>query len=52
MDEEVSARMSPFEESVERIDEIPGIGRRGAEEILAEIGIDMSQFPSADHLCS
>jgi hypothetical protein len=30
----------------------PGIQRRSSEDILAEIGPDMSQFPSAKHLCS
>lgn len=34
------------------LDAIPGIGRRSAERILAEIGIHMEQFPSAAHLCS
>jgi transposase len=31
---------------------IPGIGQRSAQQILAEIGTDMSRFPSAHHLCS
>lgn len=51
-DEEVSERVGPFEEALERIDEIPGLGRRTAEELLAEIGSDMSRFPSAAHLAS
>jgi len=34
------------------LDAIPGIGWVSAEQILAETGIDMSQFPSADHLCA
>ena len=34
------------------IDEIPGIGRVSAEQIVAEIGVDMSRFPTASHLCS
>lgn len=50
--EEVSGRMGPFEEAVQRIDAIPGLGRRTVEEVLAEIGLDMSRFPSADHLAS
>ena len=37
---------------IEAIDEIPGIARRSAEVILAEIGLDMGRFPSAAHLCS
>jgi len=34
------------------IDAIPGIGRVSAEQIIAEIGVDMTRFPSADHLCA
>lgn len=52
LDEEVKTRMLPFEEELELVDTIPGVGRRTAEQILAEIGTDMSQFPSAGHLCS
>jgi transposase len=38
--------------AVERLEEIPGIGSAGAQIILAEIGLDMSQFPTAAHLVS
>ena len=34
------------------IDQIPGIGARNAQVILAAIGMDMSRFPSAERLCS
>ena len=50
--QEVSERMAPLEDEIERLDEIPGIGRRVAEEVLAEIGTDMSRFPTANHLAS
>ena len=52
LDEEVEARMRPFEEAVERLDQIPGIGQRTAQEVLAEIGTDMTPFPTAAHLAS
>lgn len=52
LDEEVKQRMLPFEEDLELVDTIPGVGRRTAEQLLAEIGTDMAQFPSAAHLCS
>ncbi|MDK2879959.1 MAG: transposase [Thermoanaerobacteraceae bacterium] len=52
LDEEIKKRMLPFEEYLELIDTIPAIGRRTAEHILAEIGTDMDQFPSAAQLCS
>ncbi|MDQ1914317.1 transposase [Paenibacillus sp. GD4] len=36
-----------------RLDTIPGIGRRTAEQILSEVGTDVgSRFPTATHLCS
>lgn len=52
LDEEIKERMLPFEEDLELLDTIPGVGRRTAEQILAETGTDMNQFPSAAHLCS
>jgi transposase len=36
----------------ERLDEIPGVGPHTAQVILAEIGLDMTRFPTADHLVS
>ena len=38
--------------TVERLDEIPGIGAHNAQTILAEIGLDMSRFPTPEHLVS
>ncbi len=52
MNQEVTTRMEPFEDAILRLDEIPGIGRRTAEDVLAEIGVDMSRFPTAGHLAS
>lgn len=52
LDREVAARLDPFQEALERLDEIPGVGRRCAEDILAEVGTDMSRFPTAGHLAS
>ncbi len=52
LDEEVAKRMGPFEEDIKRVDAIPGLGRRLVEQVVAEIGIDMSRFPSAAHLSS
>lgn len=51
-DQEIEAYCRPFEEAVQLLDTIPGIGRQTAEIIVAEIGTDMSRFPSADHLAS
>jgi transposase len=41
-----------YQEAVDAIDAIPGIGQISAQQIIAEIGIDMSRFPSAAHLCN
>lgn len=43
---------APFAEAVQRLATIPGIDERAAQNILAEIGSDMAQFPSAGHLAS
>jgi transposase len=49
---EIAERMRPFGEAIERLETIPGVGRRTAEAILAEIGADMSRFPTYRHLAS
>lgn len=51
--EEVETCPDPFvPEAVELLDSIPGVGERTAQTIIAEIGVDMSRFPSAKHLAS
>jgi len=52
LDREVAERMIPFDESIQQIDDVPGIGTRTAQAILGEIGMDMSRFPTASHLAS
>jgi transposase len=52
LDAEVAERMRPLEAALALLDEIPGIGRRLAETILAETGTDMSRFPSSAHFAS
>ncbi len=49
---EIAERMRPFDELIERLDAIPGVGRTIAEVLLAEIGADMTRFPTANHLVS
>jgi transposase len=43
---------APFAAQVAQLDEIPGIGTTAAQDLLAEIGADMSRFPDAGHLVS
>jgi transposase len=54
--EHLSARIeevvAPFSNKVDLLKTIPGVDQRTAEVIVAEIGVDMSQFPSAAHLAS
>jgi transposase len=51
-DAQIQAICGPFEEAMALLDTIPGVARRTAEMIVAEIGTDMTRFPSADHLAS
>jgi transposase len=52
LEEEISFRMQPFEEEINRLCQIPGISKTSAKDLLAEIGVDMEVFPSAGHLAS
>jgi len=48
----IEERLAPFEPAVELLRSIPGVQRRTAETIIAEIGTEMSAFPTAGHLAS
>jgi transposase len=50
--EAIGEQIAPFEAAVELLRSIPGVQRRAAEVIIAEIGVDMSVFPDAKHLAS
>jgi transposase len=53
LDQRIKEVMSPLEQtSLKLLDEIPGIDRRAAQNVLAEIGTDMGRFPSAGHLAA
>ena len=51
-DTEIAELLRPFDHLVERLDAIPGVGRRTAEIILSEIGTDVAAFPSERHLAA
>jgi transposase len=48
----IDEAIAPFAHQVAQLDEIPGIGKTGAQELIAEIGTDMTRFPTAGHLVS
>ena len=52
LQQEIDQRLSPFEEAMQLLLSIPGIQEIAAAAILAEIGVDMSRFPSDRHLAS
>jgi transposase len=52
LDEEVDREMAPFTAQRDRLDTIPGVSKRAAEVMIAEIGVDMTRFPTAGHLAS
>jgi transposase len=49
---EIAERLRPLQETIARLDTIPGIGCYLAEALVAEIGTDMTRFASAAHLAS
>lgn len=49
---EIEHRLRPFDDAIARLSTIPGVARRTAETLLAEVGTDMTRFPSARHLAS
>lgn len=51
-DQQIEAYRAPFEEAIQLLDTIPGVGPETAEVIVAEMGADMSRFPSARHLAA
>ena len=46
------AQIAPFAPAVARLDEIPGVGATAAAVIIAEVGVDMTRFPTPAHLAS
>ena len=49
IEKDIDARSSQFSKEIDLLTTIPGIGQTAAKAIIAEIGVDMSRFPSADH---
>jgi transposase len=52
LDAAIGELIAPFAAAVQQLDEAPGIGLVAAAAVIAEIGVDMSRFPTAGHLAS
>ncbi|HET9565421.1 MAG TPA: IS110 family transposase, partial [Mycobacterium sp.] len=52
VDTQIGQHLAAFDDAVARLDEIPGIGPTAAAIIIAEIGLDMTRFPTPAHLAS
>ncbi len=48
----IDEAIAPFAVQMAQLNEIPGVGKTGAQELIAEIGVDMARFPTAAHLVS
>ena len=52
LDRKVEEAIAPFAAQVAQLDEVTGVGVTAAQELIAEVGVDMGRFPSAAHLVS
>ena len=52
VDAQIEAYLTPFAAAAAKLEQIPGIGPVAARTIIAEIGVDMSRFPTAAHLAA
>jgi transposase len=52
LSQQIKSSLSKYENALELLCQIPGLSTKTAEDLVAEIGLDMSVFPSEKHLCS
>jgi len=52
VEQSIAELSMPFMDEIDRLDTIPGIGVTAAAAIIAEIGVAMNKFPTAEHFCS
>ncbi len=49
---QIRSMLEPYDNAMEAVSEVPGIDKKVAEDLIAEIGLDMGNFPSEKHLAS
>lgn len=52
LDKEIGDALAPFRNAAERVNTVPGISHLAGQTVIAEIGVDMSRFPTHRHLLS
>ena len=52
LDERITVLCEPYERQIAQLNGVPGFGVRTAQDLIGEIGTDMTAFPTAGHLCS
>jgi transposase len=52
LDQEIEAELAPFQAQLAHVTSIPGVGRRVAQTLIAEIGVDMTRFATPADLAS
>ena len=52
LDGRIEEAVAPFSDRVDRLVDLPGVDRVAAAELIGEIGVDTSRFPTAAHLVS
>ena len=52
LDQEIAERLRPYQDPVQRLAEVPGLGVDSVQQILAEVGPTAATFPSAGRLAS
>lgn len=52
LSKEIEQRLCPFEQNLQNMETVPGLGRKVAQTVVSEIGVDMKQFPTHKHLAS
>lgn len=52
LEQKIDVYLTPYREEYELLQTIPGVSQATAAALIAEIGVNMDQFPTADHLAS